>query len=108
MWSRNGMPEASFASPRPSRATATKTWVSFVSRWISALRMGSAEDGAEGFDESSVFVGGADGQPERVREQGMRTMECANQYTTLPQGFERRRPVRDAHEDEIRRGRKAL
>src|SRR5262249_27208989 len=103
MWSRNGMPEASFASPRPSRATATKTWVSFVSRWISALRMGSAEDGAKGVDESSVFVGGADGQSERVREQGMRTMECADQYTTLSQRLERGRPVGNSHEDEVRR-----
>src|SRR5260221_2361840 len=108
MWSRNGMPEASFDSPRPSSASATKICVSFVSRWISALRMGSAEDGAEGVDEAQVFFGSSDGEPEAVGEKRVRPVESADQYTTLPESLERGGPVGHAHEDEVRRRGKAL
>src|SRR5881394_3881805 len=99
MWSMNGMPEASFDSPRPSRARATNTCVSLVSRWISALRMGSGEDRAKGVDEALVFVGGADREAKGIREKRVRAVERADQYTTLHEGIERARAVGDAHQD---------
>src|SRR2546426_5637561 len=108
MWSRNGMPEARRESPRPSRSTATLTWVSLVSRWISALRMVSGEVRGEGLEHSRILVGRADREPQAVGEQGMRAMEIANQYTTLPQRLERRRRVGHAHQDEVRRRGKAV
>src|SRR5471032_1685623 len=109
MWSRKGMPEARRASPWPSRSTATRTWVSLVSRWISALRMGvSAEGGGECLEHSRVLVGSSDREPQAVGEQGMRAVECADQYTTLPQGLEGAQSVGHAHEEEVRRGGKAL
>src|SRR5450631_1593821 len=109
MWSRKGIPEARRASPWPSRSTATRTWVSLVSRWISALRIGgSAEGGGECLEHSRVLVGCSDREPQAVGEQGMRAVECANQYTTLPQGLEGARPVGQAHQDEVRRGGEAL
>src|ERR1700682_4912972 len=103
MWSRKGMPEASFDSPRPSRSTATFTWVSLVSRWISALRMTSAEGLGECSQHSRILVGSSDREPQALGGQVMRAVECANQYTTLAQPLERARPVGDAHEDEVRR-----
>src|SRR5215212_6854531 len=96
MWSRKGMPEASSASPRPSSSTATKIFVSFVSRWISALRMESAQEGAEDLDEPAIFLGGADRESQAICEERVRAMESANQYTTLPEGFEGARPVGNA------------
>src|ERR1700680_4353141 len=108
MWSRKGMPEASRASPRPSRSTATLTWGSLVSRWISALRMVSAEGPGERLEHLRVLVGSADREPQAVGEQGMRAVECANQYTTLPQELERLRGVGHAHQDEVRGRRKTL
>src|SRR5258706_15406574 len=102
MWSMKGMPEASFDSPRPSRSTATFTWVSLVSRWISALRMTSGEGLGECSQHSRVLVGSSDREPQAVGEQGMRAVECANQYTTLAQALERARPIGDAHQDEVR------
>src|SRR5258706_6733471 len=108
MWSMNGIPEARRASPRPSRSTLTLTWVSLVSRWISALRMMSAEGLGECLEHSRVLVGSSDREPQAVGEQGMRAVECADQYTTLPQGLEGARSVGHARQDEVRRGRKAL
>src|SRR4029079_14413599 len=111
-WSSMGyiewMPDASFASPRPSRARATNTCVSLVSRWISALRMGSGEDRAKGVDEALVFGGGADREAKGIREKWVRPVECPDQYTTLHQGVERARTVGHAHQDEVGRRGKAL
>src|SRR5882672_2960770 len=107
MWSRKGMPEASSALPRPSRSTATKTWVSWVSRWISALRMVGFEDRGERLDESGIFFGGADREPQAVGEQWMRAMEGPDQYTTRLEALERRRGVGHAREDEVGRRREA-
>src|SRR5438477_765391 len=108
MWSRNGMPDASDASPLPSRSTATKTCVSRVSRWICALRIlwGSGFDNrGERLEQFRVLVGGADREPQAVGEQGMRAVECPDQYTTLLEALERRRAVGNACQDEIgRRG----
>src|SRR6185436_18177331 len=106
MWSRKGMPEASWASPLPSRFTATKTCVSRVSRWISAVRM-SGEDFGEGGREPGVFLGGSDGEAQAVREQRMRAVEVADQYTTPLEPLEGARGVGQAREDEVRRRRKA-
>src|SRR5258708_39037172 len=103
MWSMKGMPEASLDSPRPSRSTATFTWVSLVSRGISALRMTSAEGLGECSQHSRVLVGSSDREPQAVGEQGMRAVECANQYATLGQALERARPVGHAHQNEVRR-----
>src|SRR5688572_17109660 len=101
MWSRNGMPEASLASPVPSRSTATKTWVSLVSRWTSALRMVGGEGRGKRLDQFRVLVGGADREPQAVGEQGMRAVKVADQYTTRLQGAERARRVGHAHEHEV-------
>src|SRR5258706_7126948 len=103
MWSMNGIPEARRASPRPSRSTLTLTWVSLVSRWISALRMMSAEGLGECLEHSRVLVGSSDREPQAVGEQGMRAVECAHQYTTLPQRLERERRIGHARQDEVRR-----
>src|SRR5258708_11051822 len=99
----NGIPEARRAAPRPSRSTATLSWVSLVSRWISALRMMSAEGLGECLEHSRILVGSSDREPQAVGEQGMRAVECADQYTTLPQGLERERGVGHARQDEVRR-----
>src|SRR6185369_10209766 len=101
MWSRKGMPEASLASPVPSRFTATKICVSRVSRWISAVRM-SGEDVGEGGDEPVVLVGRADGEAKAVREQRVGTVEGANQYTTRLEALERAGRIGKAGQDEVR------
>src|SRR5206468_9973532 len=108
MWSRKGMPEASSARPVPSTSTATKTWVSFVSRWISALRMVGLEDRGEGLDEPGIFFGGADREPQRVREKRMGAMEGANQYTTALQRLVGGGTVGHAHQHEVGRRGKTL
>src|SRR5258706_7771663 len=105
MWSMNGMPEDRLESPRPSRSTSTRICVSLVSRWICALRMVSAERRGEGLEHPRVLVGGADCEPQAVCEEGMRAMEGANQYTTLPEALERTRTVGHAHQHEVRRRR---
>src|SRR6185369_4411038 len=102
MWSRNGMPDSSFASPRPSRSTATKTLVSLVSRWISALRMMGGDFRGERLDQFRILVGSADSEPQAVGEQWMRAVKVANQYTTANQPLHRARRVCHAHEDEVR------
>src|SRR5258708_10939031 len=102
-WSRNGMPEDRFATPRPSRSTSTKIRVSLVSRWICALRMVSAERRGEGLEHPRILVGIADCEPQAVCEEGMRAVERANQYTTLPEAPEHRGRVGDAHQHEVRR-----
>src|SRR3954466_11476192 len=107
MWSRKGMPEASSARPVPSRSTATKTCVSFVSRWTSALRMVGLEDRGEGLEESGIFFGGADRKSQRVREERMGAVEGPDQYTTLLQGLVRAGAVGNADQDEVGRGGKA-
>src|SRR5687768_789829 len=101
MWSRKGMPESSLASPRPSKSSATKTWVSFVSRWISALRILGAEDRGERPEQFRVLVGSTDREPQAVGEQWMRAVQCLDQYTTRPQRLEGGRRVGDAHQDEV-------
>src|SRR4051812_17053796 len=91
MWSRNGMPDANSALPVPSRSSATKTWVSFVSRWMSALRMGGIEDRGEGPEESGVLVGCADGEPQAMGELGVGTVQVLDRYTTRFQCLEHAR-----------------
>src|SRR5258708_40372983 len=107
MWSRNGMPEERFAAPRPSRSTSTKIRVSLVSRWICALRMVSAERRGEGLEHPRILVGIADCEPQAVCEEGMRAVEGAHQYTTLPEAPERRGRVGDAHPHDVRRRRES-
>src|SRR5512139_2219291 len=104
MWSRNGTPEARLAFPVPSRFTATKTWVSLVSLWISAVRMVSADRRGKGLEEALVLVGGPDREAQAVFEQGMGAVEVLDQYTTRLQALERARRVRDAGQDEVGRG----
>src|SRR5687768_14340041 len=99
------MPEARLACPVPSRSTATKTWVSLVSRWISALRMVVAGDRAEGLDEARILVGGSDGQAQAVCEERVGGVEVADQYTTRFQPLERGRRILHARQDEVRRRR---
>src|SRR6185312_17179630 len=60
----------------------------------------SGERRDEGLEQAIVLVGGSDREPQAVLEQGMRAVEIANQYTTLPQPLEGARRVRDAHEHE--------
>src|SRR5687768_9327386 len=101
MWSRKGMPDSSFDSPLPSRSSATKTWVSLVSRWTSALRMVWADRG-ERLDEFRVLVGGADREPQAVCQQWMRAVKVANQYTTALQRLHRAGGVGETGQDEVR------
>src|SRR5688572_5894320 len=102
MWSRNGMPDSRLASPLPSRSTATKTWVSLVSRWTSALRMFGGEGRGERLDQFRVLVGGADREPQAVGEQWMRAVKVADQYTTRHQRLEYALGIGDAHQQEVR------
>src|SRR6185369_4122282 len=88
---------------RTSRSSATRTCVSFVSRWISALRM-SGGHGGECVDQPRILLGRPDGEPQAVDEQGMRPMEVADQYTTLPEALEGAGRIAHAREDEVRRG----
>src|SRR5882672_633530 len=108
MWSRNGMPESSFAPPCPSRSMATRICVSRVSRWISALRMSSAHGLGECVEHSRVLVGCSDRESQAVGEEWIRAVERANQYTTLAKRLERLGSVGDASEDEVGRRGKAL
>src|SRR6185503_19557979 len=107
MWSRKGMPEESSARPVPSRSTATKTCVSFVSRWISALRMVGLEDRREGLEEPRILIGRADGEPQAVFEE-RGAMEGPDQYTTALKGLVRAGTVGNAHQHEVGGGGKAL
>src|SRR5438132_13292310 len=63
----------------------------------------SGDRGGERVDQSRVLVGGSDGEPQAILEQGMRPMEVADQYTTLRQALERAARLRNARADEVRR-----
>src|SRR5256885_13698657 len=96
MCSRNGRPVASLATPRPSRSTRTRIWVSFVLRRTSAVRI--SERFLERIEQYTVFIRRADRHAKRLSDP---RMQVAHQHALPAQGLVRMDGVADTHEKEV-------
>src|SRR5438046_813402 len=101
MCSRNGRPVASLATPRPSRSTFTRIWVSFVLRVTSAVRI--SERFLERVEQYTVFIRRADRDAQAVGEAGV---EVAHQHALARERLVAARGIGYAQQEEIGRRRK--
>ena len=95
MWSKKPMPVASVALPVPSRSSLTVICVSSVLRVTWACAHGRSENeamssgglaagsAARALRNCVVFLGGADGHAQAVRQARMRAVQILDQYASL-------------------------